>query len=65
VFDTIIGPVTFSASGEWAHERNLLVQFQGITDGDLERYKRPGAKVILYPPNLKSGTPRAPYGTPA
>jgi branched-chain amino acid transport system substrate-binding protein len=65
VFDTIIGPVTFSASGEWAHERNLLVQFQGITDGDLERYKRPGAKVILYPANLKSGTPRAPYGTPA
>jgi branched-chain amino acid transport system substrate-binding protein len=65
VFDTIIGPVTFSASGEWAHERNLLVQFQGITDGNLERYKHPGAKVILYPPSLKSGTPRAPYGTPA
>ena len=64
-FDTIVGPVRFAASGEWAQERNLLVQFQGITDGNLERYKSAGAKVILYPPALKSGTVRSPYGTPA
>lgn len=64
-FKTIVGDIRFSALGEWAQDRNLTVQFQGITDGDLERYKRPGAKVILYPPNLKTGTLRAPYGRPA
>jgi branched-chain amino acid transport system substrate-binding protein len=64
-FNTIIGAIRFSASGEWAQERNLYCQFQGITDGNLERYKKPGAKVILYPPNLKSGELRQPYGTPA
>ena len=65
-FKTIVGDIRFSPTfGEWAQERNLCVQFQGITNGDLERYKRPGAKVVLYPANLKSGTLRTPYGTPA
>lgn len=61
-FDTVVGKVKFSGLGEWSEARNLLVQFQGITDGNLERYKHPGAKVILYPPALKSGTLRHPYG---
>jgi branched-chain amino acid transport system substrate-binding protein len=65
VFKTVVGDVKFGASGEWAEPRNLLVQFQGITDGDLEKYKRPGAKVILFPESLKSGELRTPYGAPA
>jgi branched-chain amino acid transport system substrate-binding protein len=64
-FDTIVGRFRFSATGEWAEPRNLYCQFQDIADGDLEKYKRPGAKVILAPANLKSGTLRAPYGPPA
>lgn len=65
-FKTIVGDIRFSAKlGEWAQERNLCVQFQNITDGDLEKYKRPGTKVILFPENLKSGTLKTPYGTPA
>ncbi len=63
-FDTIVGKFRFSASGEWAEPRNLFVQFQNIRDGDLEKYKRPGTKVILAPDNLKSGELRAPYGPP-
>ncbi len=65
VFKTVVGDIKFGASGEWAEPRNLLVQFQGITDGDLEKYKRPGAKVILFPESLKSGELRTPYGAPA
>ncbi len=65
VFRTVVGDIKFGASGEWAEPRNLLVQFQGITDGDLEKYKRPGTKVILFPENLKSGELRIPYGAPA
>ncbi|MCO6415313.1 amino acid ABC transporter substrate-binding protein [Siccirubricoccus sp. KC 17139] len=61
-FDTIVGKFRFSALGEWAEPRNLFVQFQGITDNELERYKRPGAKVILAPASLKSGSLRTPYG---
>jgi len=61
-FDTIVGKFRFSANGEWAQPRNLYVQFQGIRDNDLEKYKRPGAKVILAPAELKSGELRTPYG---
>jgi branched-chain amino acid transport system substrate-binding protein len=61
-FRTVVGDVRFSASGEWAEHRNLIVQFQNIRDGDLEKYKRPGTKVILYPENLRSGELRHPYG---
>lgn len=65
LFSTVVGDIRFGASGEWAEPRNLLVQFQGIRDGDLEKYKRPGTKVILFPENLRSGELRAPYGAPA
>lgn len=64
-FDTIVGKFRFSALGEWSEPRNLFVQFQGIADGDLEKYKRAGTKVILAPEALKSGELRAPYGPPA
>ncbi len=64
-FNTVVGDIRFGAHGEWAEPRNLLVQFQGIRDGDLEKYKKPGAKVILFPENLKSGELRIPYGAPA
>jgi len=63
-FRTIVGDIRFSALGEWAQDRNLIVQFQGIKDGDLEKYKQPGTKVILYPESLRSGTLRTPYGAP-
>ncbi len=61
-FDTIVGKVRFSALGEWVEDRNLFVQFQNIRDGDLEKYKRAGTKVILTPDALRSGELRTPYG---
>lgn len=61
-FRTVVGSVRFSALGEWAEPRNLIVQFQNIRDGDLEKYKRAGTKVVLYPENLRSGELRHPYG---
>ena len=64
-FETIVGSVKFGASGEWAEERNLYVQFQNIRDGDLEKYKRAGTKVILAPSRLATGQLQHPYGPPA
>jgi branched-chain amino acid transport system substrate-binding protein len=62
-FDTVIGELRFDQLGEWTEERNLYIQFQGVTDGNLERFARPGTQVILYPERFRSGTLRTPYGT--
>jgi branched-chain amino acid transport system substrate-binding protein len=61
-FDTVIGELKFDRLGEWTEERNLYVQFQDVTDGNLERFARPGTQVILYPERFRSGTLRTPYG---
>ncbi len=61
-FETVIGDLKFDRLGEWTEERNLYVQFQGVTDGNLERFARPGTQVILYPERFRSGTLRTPYG---
>ena len=61
-FDTVIGELRFDRLGEWTEERNLYIQFQNVTDGNLERFARPGTQVILYPERFRSGTLRTPYG---
>ncbi len=61
-FDTVIGELKFDRLGEWTEERNLYIQFQDVTDGNLERFARPGTQVILYPQRFRSGTLRTPYG---
>ena len=61
-FDTVIGELRFDRLGEWTEERNLYIQFQNVTDGNLERFARPGTQVILYPPRFRSGELRTPYG---
>ena len=56
-----VGQVSFGPDGEWAKSRILMVQFQGITDNSLEQFARAGTRVVLYPPDWRSGTLRAPY----
>lgn len=60
-FDTIVGKVKFGANGEWAKTRMLTVQFQNIEGGDIEQFKKPGRRVVLYPEEWKSGTLIYPY----
>jgi len=60
-FDTIVGKVKFGADGEWAKERMILIQFQGIKGNDVEQFKLPGRQVILYPDHYKSGNLIYPY----
>jgi len=62
-FQTVIGELTFDELGEWAEERNLWVQYQGIEGNELEQFKLPGRQVILYPEIYKSGELRT--GFPA
>lgn len=63
-FQTIIGELTFDEAGEWIEERNLYVQYQGVTGNDLEQFTQPGTQVILYPPQYKSGELRPGFPAP-
>jgi branched-chain amino acid transport system substrate-binding protein len=59
-YDTIVGPV-IGANGEWATSRALAVQFGDLKPNDLEQFKKEGSRVVLYPPNFKSGELKFPY----
>ncbi len=58
---TIVGPIKFQRSGEWANARVLMVQFTGIKDKDIEQFRQPGKQVILSPAPYKSGELRFPF----
>ncbi len=60
-FATVVGDLKFDAKGEWEHERNLYLQYQGVKGNDLEQFKRPGVEVILYPDQYKSGKLLTPF----
>jgi branched-chain amino acid transport system substrate-binding protein len=60
-FKTIVGDVKFGKNGEWAKGRMLQVQFQNIKPNDLEQFSHPGTRVVLYPPEFKSGDVVYPY----
>ena len=60
-FPTVLGDLQFDAKGEWRHERNLYVQYQGVRGNDVEQFKKPGVEVILYPDQYKSGKLRTPF----
>jgi len=60
-FPTVLGDLKFDAKGEWQHERNLYVQYQGVRGNDVEQFKKPGVEVILYPDQYKSGKLLTPF----
>lgn len=60
-FDTIVGKIRFGRNGEWKRSRVLMVQFQGIADNRLETFERAGTRVVLHPPEWRSGAPIAPF----
>jgi branched-chain amino acid transport system substrate-binding protein len=54
-FDTVIGPISFGAEGEWTKPRIICIQFQGITGGDIEQFKDWSRQVVVYPNEYKAG----------
>jgi branched-chain amino acid transport system substrate-binding protein len=60
-FKTVVGDVRFGASGEWAEERTIAVQFQNIKGTTVEDFRDPSSEVVLYPPQYKSGDVIYPY----
>jgi branched-chain amino acid transport system substrate-binding protein len=53
--------VKFGKNGEWAKGRTLMVQYQKVQDGNIEQFRQPGKKPVLYPEELKSGNIIYPY----
>ena len=51
----------FGPNGEWAKSRVLQVQYQGIKGTDVEQFRVPGKKIVLYPVEFKSGNVIYPY----
>jgi branched-chain amino acid transport system substrate-binding protein len=60
-FDTIVGKVRFGANGEWLQSRVLQIQFQGIETTDIEQFKQPGKRPVMWPEKYKSGNLIYPY----
>src|SRR5436190_2670283 len=58
---TIVGPIAFSADGEWKETATLMAQFRGVVDKDVEQFRKPGKQVILFPERLKSGDLISPF----
>ena len=60
-FSTIVGKIKFGRDGEWAKGRTLMVQHQKIQGNNIEQFRGPGKKPVIYPEELKSGTLIYPY----
>jgi branched-chain amino acid transport system substrate-binding protein len=60
-FETVVGKIRFGADGEWAQDRTVGIQFQGIKGNDVEQFKHPGRQVVVYPDQYKSGSLIYPY----
>jgi len=59
--NTIVGPIAFSADGEWKETATLMAQFRGVVDKDIEQFRSSGKQVILFPDKLKSGNLISPF----
>jgi branched-chain amino acid transport system substrate-binding protein len=58
---TIVGPIAFSADGEWKETATLMAQFRGVVDKNIEQFRTSGKQVILFPDKLKSGDLITPF----
>ena len=52
---TIVGPIPYGQTGEWAKPRIVYVQFRDIADRNLEQFRSPGKQVIVAPEEFKTG----------
>jgi branched-chain amino acid transport system substrate-binding protein len=61
MFKTVVGDVKFGDAGNWSEARVLQVQYQNIRSGDLSNFKDPSTQVVVWPPDLASGSLIYPY----
>jgi branched-chain amino acid transport system substrate-binding protein len=57
-FTSVVGKVAFGDNGEWTSSRTIVVQYQNIKNNDLDQFAQPGVRKIMYPEDIKTGTPQ-------
>ena len=55
VFKTVVGDIVYGKDGEWAEQRLVWTQFQGIKGNDLAQFENPAIEPVLLPKAVKSG----------
>ena len=60
-FKTVVGDIAYGKDGEWAEQRLVWTQFQGIKSNDLEQFKDTSTEVVLLPGKYQSGKLITPY----
>jgi branched-chain amino acid transport system substrate-binding protein len=58
---TVVGPIRYDKTGEWANPRVIQAQFRGVVDKDMEQFRKPGKQVVIYPDQYKTGDVIAPF----
>src|SRR5258707_10122748 len=58
---TVVGAIRWDKNGEWAKARVVQAQFRGIVDKDVERFRQPGEKVVIYPRDYQTGQAITPF----
>jgi hypothetical protein len=58
---TIVGPIRYDKTGEWANPRVVQAQFRGVVDKDVEQFRQAGKQVVIYPNEYKTGDVIAPF----
>jgi branched-chain amino acid transport system substrate-binding protein len=58
---TIVGPIRYDKSGEWANPRVVQAQFRGVIDKNVEQFRQPGKQVVIYPEQYKTGDVIVPF----
>jgi branched-chain amino acid transport system substrate-binding protein len=58
---TVVGPIRYDKTGEWANPRVVQAQFRGVVDKDMEQFRSPRKQVVIYPEEYKTGEVIAPF----
>lgn len=59
--NTVIGPMSFGADGEWKTPRIIYAQFQNVSGNDIGQFKDMSRQIVVWPPELKTGNLVYPY----
>jgi branched-chain amino acid transport system substrate-binding protein len=63
--DTVIGPMSFGADGEWKTPRIIYAQFQNVSGNDIGQFKDMSRQIVVWPDELKTGNLIYPYAQAA
>jgi branched-chain amino acid transport system substrate-binding protein len=63
--DTVIGPMSFGADGEWKTPRIIYAQFQNVSGNDIGQFKDMSRQIVVWPDEFKTGNLIYPYAQAA